>query len=303
VLSAADDPRAGDVEIVVSDNSLEPETEWVANELLENWPGPASYVRNVPGVGMVGNFNRCVELSTGRWIQILHDDDYLLPGGLEGMLAALHATPEDQRVVLFGVRVVTDDGRQLRRQVPRRPLTLEPPVALRRLLTWSSFVRFPAIVVRRDAYEQVGPFDDGVREATDLDMWSRLFAAFGVHLEPTEGVAYVVHPQAATEQMFTDEYIATIDTIFDRALASGVLPEHDLRRARSHWYHQFVLAGALRRIRAGDRRAAGEVLRLLQHSELADLPISWRWLPLRMAFTVGLPRSARGRADDELELI
>ena len=303
MLSAADDPQAGDVEIVVSDNSLEPETERVANELLENWPGPASYVRNVPGVGMVGNFNRCIELSTGRWVQILHDDDYLLPGGLEGMLAALNGIPEEQRVVLFGVRVVTDDGRQLRRQVSRRQLTLEPAAALKRHLTWSSFVRFPAIVVRRDAYDHVGPFDDGVGGATDLDMWSRLFAAFGLHLDPTEAVAYVVHPHAATEQMFTDDYIALIDQIFDRALALGVLPEREVRRAQAHWYHQFILAGTLRRLRARERRAAGEVLRLLRHSELADLPISWRWLPLRTAFSIGLGSSARGRPDDDLELV
>lgn len=252
---------------------------------------------------MVGNFNRCIELSTGRWVQILHDDDYLLPGGLARMLATLHAIPEDQRVVLFGVRVVTEDGRQLRRQVPRRPLTLDPAAALRRHLTRSSFVRFPAIIVRRDAYEEVGPFDDRVSGATDLDMWSRLFAAFGVRLDPAESVAYVVHPHAATEQMFTDDYIAMIDQVFDRALTLGVLPERDIRRARSHWYHQFVLAGTLRRIRARERRAARKVLRLLRHSELADLPISWRWLPLRAAFSVGLGGGSRGRPDDELELI
>jgi glycosyltransferase involved in cell wall biosynthesis len=303
VLSAATDPRAGDVEIVVSDNSLAPETEQVANELLERWPGPTTYVRNVPSVGMVGNFNRCIELSTGRWVQILHDDDYLMPGGLEGMLSALDAMPEDQRVALFGVRVVTDDGRQLRRQVSRRPLTLEPAAALKRHLTWSSFVRFPAIVVRRDAYEHVGPFDAGVGGATDLDMWSRLFATYGLHLDPTEAVAYVVHPDAATELMFTDDYIVTIDEIFDRALALGVLPEREVRRAQAHWYHQFVLAGTLRRIRARERRAARKVLRLLRHSELADLPISWRWLPLRAAFSVGLGGGTRGRPDDELERI
>jgi hypothetical protein len=44
-----------------------------------------------------------------------------------------------------------------------------------RVLSRSSFVRFPALVVRRDAYQQAGSFDESVGGFADVDMWRRVF--------------------------------------------------------------------------------------------------------------------------------
>jgi len=283
VVTAAAHPAAESVEIVVSDNSPDRATERLVSEALAGWPGPSRYERNEPNVGMVGNFNRCVDLARGRWVQILHDDDYLLPGGLGRLLARLPDQPTDTHAHLFGVHVVDGHGKQLRRQVPRRRQILTPAVALRKHLTWSSFVRFPAIVVARDAYQQVGPFDDSVGAATDLEMWSRIFGAYGVCLEPASIVSYVVHPEAATESMFTERYLELIAEVFDRAVTLGVLPEADVRQAQAHWYHQFVIAGTIRRFRARDRQGAKGVMRLFDHEVTEGLPTSRRWQPARAA--------------------
>ena len=35
------------------------------------------YVRNVGNVGMVGNWNKCIQLARGKFVTILHDDDFL----------------------------------------------------------------------------------------------------------------------------------------------------------------------------------------------------------------------------------
>jgi glycosyltransferase involved in cell wall biosynthesis len=301
VMSGADAAAAADVEVLVTDNSVDGATDAAVRPLLEAWPGPARYVHNDPPVGMVGNFNRCVELASGEWIHILHDDDYLVSGGLERMLATLWHVPESDRAVLFGVRVVDSTGRLLRLQMPLAPRRLRPVQALRRHLSRSSYVRFPAIVLRRDVHAEVGPFDDSVQAATDLDMWARVFSAVGVRLEPKVIAAYVVHPAAATERMFTAEYVDTICEIFDRVVRAGVLPEAEVRRAQSHWFHQFVLAGTYRRWRGNDPVAARRVLALFEEDALEELPASWRWKPMRRAFAAAVggyddrdERSARG---------
>lgn len=293
VVSAAGHPAAQSVEIVVSDNSPDRATERLVTEALAGWPGPSRYERNERNVGMVGNFNRCIDLAQGRWVQILHDDDYLLPGALGHLLARLPNEPADTSVLLFGVQVVDGQGKRLRRQVPRRRQILSPAVALRKHLTWSSFVRFPAIVVARDAYQEVGPFDDSVGAATDLEMWSRLFGTFGVRLEPAPIVAYVIHPEAATESMFTERYLELIAEVFDRAVAMGVLPEADIRQAQAHWYHQFVIAGTVRRFRARDWQGAKGVMSLFDHEVTKGLPTSRRWQPVRAALrlTTSMTRS------------
>lgn len=297
VVSGADAADAEDVELIVTDNSDDDATDAAVRPLLEAWPGPVQYVHNDPPVGMVGNFNRCVELASGEWIHILHDDDYLVPGGLDRMLTTLRHLSESDRAVLFGVRVVDGaGGRLLRLQVPLVRRRLRPEQALRRHLSRSSYVRFPAIVLRRDVHAEVGPFDDSVKAATDLDMWARVFSAVGIRLEPKVVAEYVVHPAAATERMFTAEYVDTICEIFDRVVRSGTLPEAEVRRAESHWFHQFVLAGTYRRWRGNDPAAARRVLALFEEDALEHLPASWRWKPMRRAFAVAV-----GRDDDRDE--
>lgn len=277
----------------MTDNSPGEETAAAVRPLLDRWPGPTRYSHNVPNIGMVGNFNRCVELATSPWVMILHDDDYLAEGGLRRLLAGLGATEADDRAVLFGVRVVNGQGRLLRRQLPTQRRRLEPEAALCRHLSRSSYIRFPAMVVHRDAYAAVGPFDDSVGGATDFDMWSRVLARFGLKLEPQLTVNYVVHAEAATEQMFSEDYLLKICDIFDRAATFGVLPVAEVRKAQAHWFHQFVLAGAVRRLRRGDRASARQVLDLLQHENVKALGVSWRWYPVRLGL-----RAIAGRTSD-----
>jgi glycosyltransferase involved in cell wall biosynthesis len=123
--------RSADVELVVSDNSPDDESEGVARAILAAWPGPTRYVRNQPPVGMVDNHNRCLEMATGRHLLFLHDDDYLVPGAVEAIVDVIDAH-DRPAVHLFGVDVVTMDGRRRRLQVARREEVLPPAAALRR---------------------------------------------------------------------------------------------------------------------------------------------------------------------------
>lgn len=45
----------------------------------KNSPVTIDFYTNEQNLGMLGNVNRCVELSSGKWIGFLHDDDLLLP--------------------------------------------------------------------------------------------------------------------------------------------------------------------------------------------------------------------------------
>ncbi len=283
-----------DAEIVVSDDSPDTTTAAVHERVVAGWRGRQQYARAGAG-GAARNFTRCRELAAGRWVLILHDDDYLLPGALPQMLRAIRAAG-DSRTLLFGVRVVDGDGSLLRRQRFRRQRDLAPADALERLLSHSSFVRFPALVVHRDAYEAVGPFDTQVGGATDFDMWIRLFARFGVRLLPVTTCAYTVHPGTVTEDMFNAPTVAVLMEIFDRARRLDLLSPRRVDNAQSDFFHQFILAGAWRRLRAGDRVGAGEVLNLFRLPSVRGLGVSRRWAPLRLAFTVWVRAPRPGAA-------
>ena len=65
-----------DYEVIVVDN--DPDNEFHTEKLISTYPkGKIKYYRNEKNIGMFGNWNRCVELCKGKWVSLLHDDDYL----------------------------------------------------------------------------------------------------------------------------------------------------------------------------------------------------------------------------------
>jgi len=278
-------PVADRVELTVSDGSSDDASAMVVDRFLAGWPGTHRYVRNRPPLGLVENMNRAVELAGGEWVMQLDDDDYLLPGAGAAMLAAIGRARPEEAVCLFGVDIVDAQGVRRRSQRFRRPEYLPPARALERLLRNSSFVREPAALVRRAALQREGLFDPGVGGTTDLDMWVRLFARHGVRCLPPVTCAYTIHEAALTSGMWNPATVASLSEIFDRAAAYRVVPEAALRRWQADFLHQFVLAGAYRRLRRRRRAEARQVLALLDLPEVRSLGASPRWLPVRLAFT------------------
>jgi glycosyltransferase involved in cell wall biosynthesis len=279
------EPVAEQVDVAVSDGSDDRTTGEVVARILTGWSPGYQYVWNRPALNMVENMNRAVEMTTGQWVMLLCDDDYLLPGAGLAMLDAIRRAAPGESVLLFGVRIVDSDGVCQREQTFRRERYLEPKEAFRRLLRNSSFVRAPAVVIRRAAIEEEGLFDATVGGATDTDMWVRLFARYGVRCLPRTTCAYSVHEAAATTGSWHPGTIRANGAIFDRAVARDIVPEHIIRRWQADWFHQFILAGAYRRLRVGRRAEAREVLRLFELPEVHDRGLSLRWLPVRAAFT------------------
>ena len=270
---------APDVELLVSDNDPD-STESVARPLLAVWPGPTRYLAHRPNIGMVANFNQCVSAASGEWILILHDDDYLLPGALERILATVRTPGARSPVRLFGTSIVDECQRLRRHQRPRAPGYLPPCAAVERVLTNSSFVRFPSMVVRRDAYQAVGPFRDGLDGTEDVAMWVALFSRYGVCLESSVVSAYSVHPQADTSGMFRASTLGHLLAMFEEVRRSGMLPERQLDRARRSYLEQFILAGTYRQVVAGQRDEARRVLALLDLPAMADVGRSAHWAPV-----------------------
>jgi glycosyltransferase involved in cell wall biosynthesis len=280
-------PVTDRVEVAVSDGSDDGATGEVVERVLGGDGSSTAYryVRNQPPLPLTENMNRAVEISSGEWVMQLDDDDYLLPGAGEAMVDAIQRASADESVLLFGVHIVDGDGVRRRHQTFRREEYLEPKEALGRLLRNSSFVREPTAVVRRTALEEEGLFDTTVGGAADTDMWERLFSRYGVRCIPRATCAYTIHEAAATTGMWNPDTIRVTGEMFDRAASRGLVPERRIRRWQADWYHQFILAGAYRRLRRRQRAEAREVLRLFQLPDVRQRGMSPKWLPVRGAFT------------------
>ncbi|MDQ4069368.1 MAG: glycosyltransferase [Actinomycetota bacterium] len=276
-----------DIEVLVSDDSTSDAPGALARALLERSGTRSTYVRNRPSTGMAGNWNACIRMSSGRYVLVLHDDDFLYPGAVSVMKEECERL--DWHVGLFDVQIVDEQDRPLRR--PRRGgrrRYLPPAEALGRVLSHSSFVRFPGMVVSREAYDSVGPFDERIGPPADLEMWTRLFQRYGLWTLGRRTSAYRVHGEALTSGMWQPAVVAEVDALFSQVARSGLLSGEQIERYRAAWFHRFILAGVVREFRNGNADRAKEILGLFELPELRILPRPVGWRCLRTALSARL---------------
>lgn len=76
--SALSQVECPDYNIIVVDNN--PERNDITEQMMEQYKGTiVSYYKHPINLGMGGNWNRAVELTPGKWMILLHDDDKLMP--------------------------------------------------------------------------------------------------------------------------------------------------------------------------------------------------------------------------------
>jgi len=282
-------PDHPEIEIIVTDNSTNSiskavvektlgyyATKWIyhKNNFPADWPGSRL---------MVENFNQGIRLASGEYICYIHDDDFLYPSGLYKILNKLRT--ENKDVFMFGINLVDFQGNRKRSQRAKKDAYYPPRKALKKLLSNSSFVRFPAIIARKKAYDTVGYFDPAKKGPTDLDMWARIFSQYGVYHVSDVVAAYTIHDGAETMKTFNEGNISILLDIFDDIESRKLLPPQDLYKSKSLFFHQFILAGAYRILKKGKIREAGEIMNLFKMPPIRTLPAPIKWLPLKLLFS------------------
>jgi GT2 family glycosyltransferase len=217
--------------------------------------GRVAYRPNPGHLGAIGTFNRCLALSRGRFVHLLHGDDVVLPGFYDAMGRAL-ADPGVVAAVCRAQDIDADD-RATHTTRSYRTGTGVWPGALASLAL-SNRVRAPAIVVRRDAYERLGGFRTDLPHAADWDMWTRLAADGDVVFVDEVLAGYRRHSASDTSTRVRTganvrERVAVIGVVL------GYLPARrrgPLGRRALAYAAVFALRGAVQQARAGHLRAA-----------------------------------------------
>jgi len=276
-----------DIEVIVTDNSDNDDSQTCVEEFFQAAAHPWRYHKNAPGLDAHENMNVGIGLARGEYVYIVHDDDYLLPGGLTQILQRLRDNAPQYKVLMFGVKVVSMGQLTLKRQSFKREAYLTPETALEKLFSNSSFARQPSIVVHKEAYSKVGLWDPTKSPPGDIDMWMRLFGEFGVYTFPEVVAAYTVHTGALTMLSVSENsafHIGAFENIFDIARQRNLLPENVLIRSRASFFHQFILACTFRCLVIGEIRTARKMMRLFYLPTISQLPPPLKWLPLKLLF-------------------
>ena len=164
-LESVQSQRYKDIEHILIDGASTDGT----REMIEAYAKEHTNVRWVsePDEGIYNALNKGIKMATGNVIGFLHSDDVLYSADSIGQIAAAFEQKEIE--VVYGDLQYCKEGKVVRRW---RSNTFHP-----RALKYGWMPPHPTVYVRREVYEQVGPYDEWFRISADYDMMLRIFTA------------------------------------------------------------------------------------------------------------------------------
>jgi glycosyltransferase involved in cell wall biosynthesis len=178
--------------------------------------GRVAFYRLPSNQGPAHTFNACLERSYGRWVHILHGDDMVLYGFYDTYTAGISA--HHQAVMVVGGVCTINEHNHVLFECPRKDV--ENVGVIHNFVeqqTFSQKACFPAVAVRRSAYEAAGGFCTWFYHVMDMDMWLRIALQGDVVGIRRPYALYRKHSQAETSRM-----ILSGDNIHERVLLTLV---------------------------------------------------------------------------------
>jgi glycosyltransferase involved in cell wall biosynthesis len=145
-------------------------------ELLERYAGTYD-LRWIsePDRGMYDAINKGLRMARGQILAYLNSDDLYLPWTIEAFVAALAA--HSDAGLAYGDAIRLDEIAS--RVIP----VFQAPVDASAVASFGSLIQ-PAVAMRREVFEALGDFDDGLRYVADLEYWLRAAPRFRFHRIP-----------------------------------------------------------------------------------------------------------------------
>jgi glycosyltransferase involved in cell wall biosynthesis len=144
-------------------------------------------VRSERRLGAGGARNHGVALSTGQLIAFLDDDDAWAPDKLARQVASLAEHGSATAAVEVGSEL-WDDGRLLFQHVPN------PGEDVARTLLRVPRMQPSTVMLKRDAFDDLGGFDATMRRVEDWEFWIRLSERYAIAVVPDVLVQRQLNP-------------------------------------------------------------------------------------------------------------
>jgi tetratricopeptide (TPR) repeat protein len=251
----------GEMEIVVVDDASPVSLKDLVREI---GVGIIQYYRNSQNRGAYRNFNTAVALGRGKWIHLLHDDDYVLPGFYDRLRESLEACPPLVGAAFTGYENINEQGKVVfSQQVYGQNKGIIKDFI--QLIGVGNPLNMPAVVVRRSTYEHLGGYLPELNYTGDWEFYKRVTAFYDWWYEPKILARYRQHSNNIT----TDSLLSgSKGTDLRRAIevSENYLPSEITAKSR-HYHFAYCLADAAIPLKVGKISAS---LRLLQEALRID---------------------------------
>lgn len=188
-----------DFELLIADNASTDETGNITKSFKDE---RIVYHKNKKNIGMMNNWNRCIDLSEGKYLLILGDDDKLYPNFLEESYR-VHKRYPDLGFSFSHCNKVDANGQYLARWgydfLPAGYSEgwkyLDYTIKFGCNLTNSS-----TVLLNKSVFKKVGKFEAEYATNTfDFNMWIKIVSKFSVYFIDEVLSDYRIHPEQVSE--------------------------------------------------------------------------------------------------------
>lgn len=279
-----------EVELLVSDDSESDESAVLVDQLNPTNDNHIKYIKNISARDVpfeerqAYNVNKLIERAEGTFIYILHDDDFLITGALSNITTVLNTHMNHFKVFMFGTRIVDKYGNIKKIQRKNRDKTYSNKEAVKTLLSDSSFVRTPGIVIKKEVYNKVGSYNPDLEIPIDFDMWTRIFPNNDLFYSSHIIANYSEHGGNQTESIFTEKYLRIIYESIEKLRHYNFFEKKRFDRLKSKFLHRWILAGIYRCLKKNEYQKAKKCYELFELKETRNMTVPVKWIPVKFLF-------------------
>lgn len=265
-----------DFELIIVDDCSTDATE----AIVKSFADPRiKFYRNQTRLGLVGNWNRCLELASGQYSCIFHQDDVMMPENLAEKVNLLDHNPT-VGMVYSEVLQIGPAEELIRAGWPVKP----PPDQIgvhsglkffKTQLLGPNTVSCPGVVARKACYEKLGGFDPRLPFTADWEMWLRLALFYDIAYLAQPLIKYRWHDSNETLNFLgikdlEHSYKAKMLVLEKYPEAAPGMPELKLKVIKM--YKQRALDHVLHHHRRGEYDQARQYLTLALEIHRAEGP-------------------------------
>jgi len=188
-----------DFELLIVDNASTDNTK----EVIDSFSDPRiRYICNKDNIGILRNWNRCIESAKGRYLLILGDDDKLYPEFLKESVSVYDKYP-NLGFIFSHCNKVDENGSFMRRwgyDFPPAGYIKGFDYLLLMIKYGCNLTNSSTTLIRADVFKTVGLFEKRFAANTfDFNMWIKIAEHFDVYFINKVLVDYRIHSNQVSE--------------------------------------------------------------------------------------------------------
>jgi len=195
------------IEVIIIDDFSTDNSIQVIENWIQNYSGSFKilFLKNTANSGLTKICNQLLRSASGKYIQFLDADDWILPGKISKQVELLE-TVNDAALVYSDVAIINENGKLTGEDYLGRigyEKSEMPSGSIHQQLFDFNFIPLPSVLVVKRLIDEAGGFDEllGVQ---DYYMWLKLTEKYKAIYMSQSSAVYRVHDNSMSNSIFTN---------------------------------------------------------------------------------------------------